>query len=297
MKLVLLSLLLLGCGSYQVGYKEEKLDETKDGKKGSEEDGDTDESGGSSEFDKDGNPIEDEDATIALVYEYIELSDVARITSSTKIINTLYFTGTDQAGHRVLGRVKPGSSKAELIPFGRLSANNITLSDQDYYLASNLDDYIYLIDDDVIVQVDLTTLEAVGKVASPCAFKAPITFIKDKRWNSVWYSKVVTCGMADGAKLSSETVVDGYTAQPLELDNFSSFSFDSENIWRFSPRQKQLVKYSPTWAQVEVYSTSAFLYSSDRATFVSDSNGSMWFFGCNETKGACYVATAELAEQ
>lgn len=299
MKAVLLSLgVLVGCGSYQVGYKEEKTDSSKEkGAKAAGSQTDEEPSKKGSVIDPaSGAVATDEDPTKALRFTYTQLDGVTRITSSAKIINTLYFTGADAIGRRVLGRVKPGSAKAELIPFGRFSANNISLTDQDYFLATNVDDAIYLMDDESIIHIDLTTLEATGEIFSECAMKKPMTYIKDSRWNLIFSSKIVTCGMADGATLGKETAMDSYTGQPHGFDNYSSFSFDSENIWRYSPRAKQLVKYSPTFAQEEVYATGAFLYGSDQSTFVSDSNGGMWFFGCSNSK-ACYVAAAEIEAQ
>jgi hypothetical protein len=297
MKLFVLSLIMVGCGSgrYDVTYKEEK---------GDDETSETDEkpkTGKDGSLEDDRAPVGssgvavDGDTTKALVYSYIELPGVSRITSVAKIINTLYFTGADAQGHRVLGRVKPGSSKAELTPFGRLSANYIALKDNDYYLPTNLDEYIYLADDHEIIQVDLATLQAVGKVSSPCAIKAPLTYIKDSQWNTIWSSQVVTCGLLDGAEIGREGAVDSYTGQPHNFDNYGSYSFDSENIWRYAPRAKQLVRYSMSFAEEEVYSTSAFLYNGETARFVSDSNGGMWFFGCGEK--ACVMASTEIADQ
>lgn len=299
MKALLLSLgFLVGCGSYQVGYKEEKTDSTKD--KGAKGSGDPE----SGEKTKEGGVIDpatgsvatDEDPTKALRFSYTQLDGVSRITSSAKIINTLYFTGADTIGRRVLGRVKPGSAKAELIPYGRFSANDIVLTDQDYYLATNVDNAIYLMDDESIIEIDLTTLRATGEIFSECAMKKPQTFIKDSRWNLIFSSKAITCGMTDGATLDKDVVIDSYTGQPHNFDNYSTFSFDSENIWRYSHRAQQLVRYSPTFAQEEVFVTGAFLYGNDQSTFVSDSNGGMWFFGCNSSK-ACYVAAAEIEAQ
>lgn len=309
MKVLFLTAVLVGCGSYDATVTEKKVSEQKttpaagDPATGSDVSRDGPQKEGVKEPVKTvepGAPAAKAEASVdldpikALSFTYIDLAGITKITSSAKIINTLYFTGTDAGGNKGLGRVKPDSSKVDFLPFGRMSANNITL-DRDYVLPTNLDDYIYLIGESDIIQVDITKLEAIGKITSPCANKAPGSFIKDSRWNTVYWSKVTTCGMQDGAQLAKGPATDSYTGQPLAFDNYSSFSFDSVNVWRLSPRDKVLAKYSSTWATLDIFSTSGYLYNNEASTFVSDSNGGMWFFGCTETK--CTVATAKFAAQ
>lgn len=294
MRLLVLAVFLTACGSgsYQVGLKEEKSTTTTDSSKNqSMQPNSTGESDSSNSQDP---TVPDGDTTKALTYKYFKLDGVKNITSSAKIFNTLYFTAQDSEGNAVLGTVKPDSTKVELIPFGRLSANGVSLSGS-YYLPTNLDDFLYLMNDTEIVQIDLTTLQAVQKVTSPCAVKAPLVFIEDSRWHSLWDSKDTACGMADGAQISQNSIIDGYTGQTLTFDNYENWNFDSVYLWRYSPDAKQLVKYDSSFTKKEVYSTSAYRYSTDHSTFISDSNGGMWFFGCGDD--GCYSSTVSIIEQ
>lgn len=297
MRILILSILLAACGSgsYQVGLKEEKTTSTTDSSKN--QSNQTDQTTGTNDTkngDSGSTTVPDSDTTKALTYQYFNLNGVKNITSSAKIVNTLYFTAEDSEGNPVLGIVKPDSTKVNLLPFGRMNANGVTLSG-DYYLVTNLDDSIYLMNDTDIIQIDLTTLQAIQKVSSPCAVKAPLVFVEDSRWHSLWDSKDTSCGMADGTQIEQKSIVDGYTGQTLTFDNYGSWSFDSVNLWRYQPVAKQLIKYDSSFTKKEVYSTSAYRYNADHSTFISDSNGGMWFFGCGDD--GCYSATVSIVEQ
>ncbi len=298
MKLVLATILLAAsCGSYEAKLTQEKS-ETGD-HDGETDSGKSDEAGETATTkDSADKPLENEgdNGPVAIAFgDNVKLEGVSEIYSASKIIDTLYFTGKDDKGNHVLGRMKPDETSPTLLPVAKMNANNISLSGQ-YTLPSNADGNLFLMNGTEIIEVDLTTMLAVGKVLSQCAAEGPLTFSRNNRWNTIWNGKLDVCGMVDGATIDErKAILDGYTGETLAFDNYSRFMFDGIKLYRYQFEQSLLVVYDANFTKEVTYSTGGYLYNSKTSSFVSDNNGNRWFFGC--ASGECFRTEATLTAQ
>jgi hypothetical protein len=102
--------------------------------------------------------------------------------------------------------------------------------------------------------------------------------------------------MVDGSTITDgDTLLDGYTGEPLNLDNYSWFNFDGVQFFRYQPDAQLLTVYDSNFARDVSYSTSNYLYNGAGSRFVSDNNGGKWFFGCGSD--GCYKTEVKIVSQ